>query len=165
MAMAEPIPVQRKNSLPAVQEGELLPAWREPTSMLRDIDTIFDRMVRNFFGSPMTGSPWAASLGPAVDIEETPDAYVFEIDLPGVRKEDLTIEIVQNELHISGQVIEKERTGVMRHRMRRTGQFSYRIALPSDTDPDKISGSHDDGVLTVTVPRTEASRPRRIDII
>jgi HSP20 family protein len=77
----------------------------------------------------------------------------------------ITIEAGQNELHISGQVIEKERTGVMRHRMRRTGQFSYRVALPSGTDPDKISASHNDGVLTVTVPRTEASRPRRIDII
>jgi HSP20 family protein len=163
--MAEQVPVRRDNNLPAVQEGEVLPAWREPAFMFRDIDTIFDRMVRNFFGSPMAGSPWTGSLGPEVDIEETPDAYIFEIDLPGVRKDDITIEAGQNELHISGQVIEKERTGVMRHRMRRTGQFSYRVALPSGTDPDKISASHNDGVLTVTVPRTEASRPRRIDII
>jgi HSP20 family protein len=158
------VPVRREENLPAVR-GEVLPAWREPASVFHDIDTIFDRMVRNFFGSPMAGSPWAGTLGPAVDIEETPDAYIFEIDLPGVRKDDITIEAGQSELHISGHVMEKERTGVMRHRTRRSGQFSYRVALPSGTDPDKVRASHDDGVLTVTVPRTEESRPRRIDII
>jgi HSP20 family protein len=163
--MAEQVPVRREKNLPAVPERENLPAWREPATMFRDIDTIFDRMVRNFFGSPLAGSPWAGSLGPAVDIEETDDAYIFEIDLPGVRKDDISIEAGQNELHISGQVIEKERTGIMRHRTRRTGQFSYRVALPAGTDPNKITAAHNDGVLTVTVPRTEASRPRRIDII
>jgi HSP20 family protein len=157
------VPVRRDDNLPAVR-GEVLPAWREAASVFADIDTIFDRMVRNFFGSPMAGSPWAGTLGPAVDIEETPDAYIFEIDLPGVRKDDITIEAGRNELHLSGEVIEKERTGVMGHRTRRTAQFSYRVALPSGSDPDKISASHHDSVLTVTVPRTEESRPRRIDI-
>ena len=125
--------------------------------MFREVDNTFDRMVHNFFGSPWTVSPWTASLGPGVDIEEMPDAYIIEIELPGVRKDDITIEAGEGELRISAQVIERERSGVMRHRSRRTGRFTYRVALPPDTDPDKISASHDDGVLTVTVPRTESS--------
>jgi HSP20 family protein len=157
--MAEQVPVRREQNLPAVQEGEVLPAWREPGSMFRDIDTIFDRMVRSVFGS------WPGGLGPAVDIEETNDAYTVEIDLPGFRRDDISVEAGQNELHISGQIVERERTGIMRHRTRRSGQFSYRVALPAGTDADAITAAHKDGVLTVTVPRSEAFRPRRIDIV
>ena len=161
--MAEQVPVKREQNPPAVQEGEVVP-WREPGGMFRDIDTIFDRMVRNFFGPPGT-SPWPGSFVPAVDIEETTDAYIVEIELPGVRRNEITVEAGPTELHISGEVVERERTGIVRHRTRRTGRFSYRVSLPPGTEPDGIRASHSDGVLTVTVPRTEASRPRRIDII
>jgi HSP20 family protein len=67
-------------------------------------------------------------------------------------------------LRIHGQIVEKERKGVMRHRTRRTGSFDYRVALPTGVDPDQITARYHDGVLTVTVPRAESSKPRRITI-
>jgi HSP20 family protein len=162
--MAERVPVRRDQNVPAAQEGEVLPAWRGPASIFPDIDTVFDRMVRNFFDLPSRTDLWGGGFTPAVDIEETADAYIFDIDLPGVRREDISIEAGHNELHISGEVNEKDRTGTMRHRTRRTGTFSYRVALPAGTDLDAITATYDDGVLTVTVPRSEASKPRRINI-
>jgi HSP20 family protein len=162
--MAERVPVKRDQNIPAAQEGEVLPAWRGPSSIFPDIDTVFDRMVRNFFDLPRRADLWGGGFTPAVDIEETADAYVFDIDLPGVRRDDISIEAGHNELHVSGEVNEKDRTGTMRHRTRRTGQFSYRVALPAGTDLDAITAAYDDGVLTVTVPRSEASKPRRINI-
>jgi HSP20 family protein len=161
--MADQVPVRREQNVPAVQEGEVLPTWREPGGMFRDVDTMFNRMVRNFFGPAMPA--WPGSFVPAVDIEETSDAYIFEIELPGLSRDDITVEAGQNELHISGHIVEKERTGIVRHRTRRTGQFSYRVALPAGTDPDRVTATYKDGVLTVTVPRSESSRPRRIDIV
>jgi HSP20 family protein len=163
--MAEQVPVKREENLPAVREGEHLPAWREPSRLFGDIETVFDRMVRGFFGNSLWASPWQGGFVPAVDIEETDDAYIFEIELPGLRRDDITVETRENELHISGEVIERERTGTMRHRTRRTGHFSYRVSLPPGTDPDSITASYSDGVLTVTIPRGEVSKPHRIDII
>ena len=155
--MADQVPVRKEQHSPATQEGEVLPAWREPRGMFGDVDTVFDRMVRNFFGPSMPA--WPSTFVPAVDIEETSDAYIFEIELPGLSRDDMKVEAGQNELHISGQIVERERTGIVRHRTRRTGQFSYRVALPTGTDPDRVSATYKDGVLTVTVPRS-ALTPR-----
>ena len=134
--MAERVPVRRDQNVPAAQEGEVLPAWRGPASIFPDIDTVFDRMVRNFFDLPRRTDLWGGGFTPAVDIEETADAYIFDIDLPGVRREDISIEAGHNELHVSGEVNEKDRTGTMRHRTRRTGNVQL---------PGRASGRHGSG--------------------
>jgi HSP20 family protein len=164
IVMADQVPVRREQRGPAAQEGEILPAWRGPADVLSDIDTVFDRMVRNFFDLPRTAGLWGGGFTPAVDIEETADSYIFDIDLPGVARDQIKIEAGHNELHVSGEVTEKERTGTMRHRTRRTGSYSYRVALPAGCDPDAISAAYNEGVLTITVPRSETSKPRRINI-
>jgi HSP20 family protein len=156
--MAEQVPVIRDPDLPAVQQP-----WREPS--FGDIDTIFDRMVRGILGPTMSGGPWPGGFVPAVDIEETDDAYIVEIELPGMRREDITVEVGQGELHISGQIVERERSGIVRQRTRRAGHFSYRAALPSGTDPGGITASYSNGVLTVTIPRSIAQVLRRVDIV
>ncbi|HEX6686854.1 MAG TPA: Hsp20/alpha crystallin family protein [Candidatus Limnocylindrales bacterium] len=109
------------------------------------------------------GNPPAPVEGQVVSPWRDP-GDIFEFELPGVRRDDINIEVGQQELHIYGQIGERERTGVMRHRTRRTGGFDYRVALPGGVDPDKITARYTDGVLTVTVPRAESSRPRRINI-
>ncbi|HCT79688.1 MAG TPA: heat-shock protein Hsp20 [Micromonosporaceae bacterium] len=161
--MGDNVPIRRETSTPAVQEGQVIQPWRDPASELfRDVDAIFSRMLR---GLDMPGtSRWPQSFAPPVDIEETEDAYIFEFDLPGVRRDDITIDVGQQELHISGQIVEKERKGILRHKTRRTGSFDYRVALPSGIDSDRVQATFKDGVLTVTVPRAETSRPRRIKV-
>jgi HSP20 family protein len=101
---------------------------------------------------------------PLADVTETDDAYVVEIEVPGVDRKDLTVEAVGGELRVSGEIVEKEKVGWLRHRTRHVGQFAYRTTLPADIDTDDISADLADGVLTVRVPKTEAAKPRRISV-
>jgi HSP20 family protein len=130
----------------------------------RELDDFRDRMARlleAFGGSDVTGG---AGWSPLVDVEETDDAYVFEVDLPGVRREDVDAEVDGSQLRIAGEARERERTGVLRHHARRTGRFEYRSTLPEEVDPERIEASLSDGVLTVRVPKSQRSQPRRIEI-
>ncbi|WP_299275679.1 Hsp20/alpha crystallin family protein [uncultured Georgenia sp.] len=101
---------------------------------------------------------------PAVDIEETDTAYVLEADLPGVKRDDVTVELTNNVLSIHGELKERERVGVLRHKTRRTGEFDYRMTLPADIDPEKVTATLNDGVLRVEVAKAEAAQPKRIEI-
>ncbi len=70
--------------------------------------------------------PWA----PLADVEDTEDAYVMELELPGAKKDDVTVEVTDGELDIHGEVKDKERKGVLRRQTRRIGRFSYRDPPP-----------------------------------
>jgi HSP20 family protein len=99
-----------------------------------------------------------------VDIEETDEAWVVEADLPGVKKGDINIEISDSELAVTGEIKERERTGVLRRRTRRTGHFEYRVTLPGNAETENVDASLNEGVLTVRVPKPERAKPRRIEI-
>jgi HSP20 family protein len=101
---------------------------------------------------------------PLVDIEETEDAWVLEAELPGVRREDVNVEVRDGELAITGELKERERKGVLRRQTRRTGRFDYRVTLPGDVEADKIEASLEHGVLTLRVPKAPQAQPRRIEV-
>jgi HSP20 family protein len=103
-------------------------------------------------------------LGALVDIEEQDDAYVLEAELPGVKREDVNIEVVGNELSITGEIREKEHKGALRRRTRRTGHFEYRVRLPEQVDASNIEASLDQGVLTIHVPKSERAQRQKIEI-
>jgi HSP20 family protein len=139
-----------------------------------EIEQLRDRMgdlLQTFFTDPFptatTGMPTGAipAWMPPVDIEETDDAYLVEMDLPGVRAEDVNLELrADNELRITGGYRERERTGMMRRQHRRTGQFEYLVGLPGDVDPDRIDATLDNGVLKVRLAKSASGQPRRIEI-
>jgi HSP20 family protein len=106
----------------------------------------------------------AQAWAPFADIEETDDAWVVEAEVPGVRREDVNVELRDSELEISGEIKERERKGVLRRQTRRTGRFEYRVMLPGPANADKIDASLHDGVLTVRVPKAQEARPRRIEV-
>ena len=106
----------------------------------------------------------AAPFIPLVDIEETEDAWIVEAELPGVKPEDVNVEVRGSELAISGEIKEREREGILRRRTRKTGEFDYHITLPGDADAENIEAELRDGVLTVRIPKPEQERPRRIDV-
>jgi HSP20 family protein len=123
------------------------------------------RVLEQTFGgswTPMLTEPLGWS--PPVDIEEQDDAFLVEAELPGVRREDVSIELVGNELSITGEIKDKERKGVLRRRTRRIGRFEYRVRLPDQVDPEKIEANLADGVLTVRVPKTEKAARRTIEV-
>ncbi|GAB4585409.1 Hsp20/alpha crystallin family protein [Nocardia sp. IFM 10818] len=130
----------------------------------RDFDDLFGRMSRfmdEMFG-PRAEMPgrWA----PLADLSETDNAYVVEVDLPGIDRRDINIEVSGLELRVHGELKETEREGVFRHRTRRTGAFDYRVTLPQNVDPDRIEATLREGVLTLRAPKSDAAKPRRIEI-
>lgn len=144
-----------------VRREQSRPVW-DP---FREFQDLYDRMGQLWQsavpgGGGLFGDVWA----PLADLEETDDAYLVEVELPGVKKDDITVELNAGELSVHGEIKEKERTGVLRHRTRRTGQFDYRVTLPQDTDDEHVSAELADGVLAVKVPKAQRAKPRRIEI-
>jgi len=124
------------------------------------------RMLDQTFGSFGLSSLVTESVGwsPPVDIEEQDNAYVIEAELPGVKKDDVNIELVSNELMITGDIKEREREGILRKRTRRIGRFEYRVRLPEQVDADNVEASLKDGVLSVRVPKREQAERRTIQV-
>jgi HSP20 family protein len=113
--------------------------------------------------------PSTAALGnggawlPAVDIEETDDAWIIEAEVPGVDRKDVNVQLRDHELEISGDIKERERKGIIRRRTRRTGRFEFHVRLPGAADPEKVEANAKDGVLTVRIPKPEQSS-RKIEV-
>jgi HSP20 family protein len=154
--MSQTLPERRSTATPE--------RW-EPLAELEQMTDRMRRMLEQTFGA-FGWSPLAERAGwsPLVDLEETDDAYVVEADLPGVKREDVNIELVGNELAITGELKESERKGTIRRRARRTGRFDYRLSLPSHVDAEKVEASLSDGVLKLRVPKSERAQRRRIEI-
>jgi HSP20 family protein len=137
---------------------------RSPFAELDQLGERMRRMLEQTFGDVATGLTEAVAWVPAVDIEEQDDAYVVEAELPGVKREDVNIELVGNELSITGEIKEKERQGVLRRRTRRVGRFEYRVRLRDQVDPEGVDANLSDGVLTVRVPKSERTQRRQIEV-
>ncbi len=101
---------------------------------------------------------------PQADIEERDDAYVVDVELPGVRREDVSVEVSQGRLTVTGERRERARVGLLRHRSRTTGRFCLSVALPAEVDGDGVTATLDHGLLTVVVPKPEHARRRRIPV-
>ena len=136
----------------------------------REFEDIYDRMgqLMNFaFGltpAVLADMPWV----PLADLSETHDAYVIKAELPGVNKDQVNVQLQDRELVISGEVPEPESgngNGSRRHRSsRRTGRFELRTYLPGDVNADAVTAQLSDGILTMTVPKSEAAKPRKVEI-
>jgi HSP20 family protein len=139
----------------------------EPWNELEQMTQRMRRMLDETFGGVGFAAPRlpdGTSWAPMVDIEEQDDTYVIEAELPGVNREDVNIELVGNELSITGEMKERDRKGVLRQRTRRTGRFDYRVGLPDQVDAGKVDASLENGVLTVRVPKAERAEHRKIEI-
>jgi HSP20 family protein len=101
---------------------------------------------------------------PLADVEETAEAYLVEIELPGVKKPDLDIEIAGRRMVVAGERKERQRRGILRTRERTVGRFQYEVTFPGDVDESNIEANLDEGVLSVRVPKPERDRPRRIEV-
>jgi HSP20 family protein len=137
----------------------------ERAQPLSDVERL-RRMLDQTFGSFGLPALATESVGwaPPVDIEEQDDAYVIEAEVPGATKEDVNIELVSNELMITGEIKEREREGILRKRTRRIGRFEYRVRLPEQVDSDHVEAKLTNGVLSVRVPKHEQAERRRIQV-
>jgi len=103
---------------------------------------------------------------PALDVQEDKDNYVFRAELPGLKREDIEVSLQDDTLVISGErKIEKVEEGVEVHRQERYyGKFQRVLTLPEPVAADKVKADYKDGILTVTLPKTEAAKPKKIDV-
>ncbi|CAI0553119.1 unnamed protein product [Linum tenue] len=130
-------------------------AW-DPFSALDAFDPF-----RNF-STPGGGGENSAFVNTRIDWRETPEAHVFKADLPGLKKEEVKVEVEDDRvLQISGERrVEKEDKDDTWHRVERSsGKFVRRFRLPENARMDEIKAGMENGVLTVTVPKAEVKKP------
>ncbi|MEM8998535.1 MAG: Hsp20/alpha crystallin family protein [Acidobacteriota bacterium] len=103
---------------------------------------------------------------PAMDIVETEDAYLATADLPGLRKEDIDISVEDGVLTISGERTVEHAAGEsgFKRLERASGGFRRAFTLPQGVDLEKVNAGFADGVLTVTLPKTEIVKARKVSI-
>jgi HSP20 family protein len=129
-----------------------------PQPFSRDVDRLFDA----FFGGERESRRWV----PQMDLVEAEDHFVLKADLPGLAEGDVSIEVQDGTLTISGErKAEHESRERGWYRIERSfGSFSRSLTLPDRVDPDGISASFDRGVLEVRIPKPEEHKPRRVEI-
>ncbi|MFI7296403.1 Hsp20/alpha crystallin family protein [Streptomyces sp. NPDC050121] len=128
---------------------------------LEDLRTRMDQVMHAAFPrGRFAAEPWA----PPADVEDTEDAYLVELELPGVNRDQITVEVAEGELDVHGEVRPREHTGVVRRHTRRIGQFDYRTTVPPNADTEHISADLANGVLTVRVPKIEKGKVQRIEV-
>ncbi|HEX6117013.1 MAG TPA: Hsp20/alpha crystallin family protein [Solirubrobacterales bacterium] len=136
---------------------------REIDSLQGEVNRLFD----GFFGTRSSGRNGAVSRWiPAMDLVERGDEFVLRADLPGMSEDDVSIEIKDNVLTISGERrAEHEEEGESFYRAERAfGGFTRTLTLPEGIDPDAVKAKFDAGVLEVRVPKPAERKPHRVQI-
>lgn len=131
------------------------------SQLRREVDRLFDEM-----GGEQRENGQSTVWAPHTDVSESDEAYVIRVDLPGMKKEDLRIELHEDTLTLSGERTREQREERENlHRVERSyGHFFRSFTLPKASHGQDIQASLQDGVLTIHVPKREESKPRRIEI-
>jgi HSP20 family protein len=145
-----------------------LPGWslRNPFVELdllrRQMDRRFEEMLQ---GAPPRGSV-PAGVFPLINLTESQNNYRLRAELPGMKAEELDIQVLGRNVTISGErKIQSEGKDAKYHRREReSGKFSRIIGLPGDINADKVQAQLVNGVLTVTIPKSEAAKPKQIAV-
>ena len=123
-----------------------------------------DRLFSAFEPSTRTES-LPDTWRPAVDVTESEAGWTVEMDLPGVPRENVKVTAKQGVLTIEGERAEKSDEDASHAWSERpTGTFHRRFTLPEGVDVAKVSAEHKDGVLRVTLPKSEVAKPREIEV-
>jgi HSP20 family protein len=138
-----------------------------PFRELEDIQT----RVNRFFNEAPARQPdrdglFFADWAPVVDIQETDKEYLIKAELPEVKREDVKVEVLDGVLTLEGErTQEKEEKGKKFHKMERSyGKFVRQFALPTEVDATHVQADYKDGVLNVHLPKTEAARPKAVEV-
>lgn len=128
-------------------------------SLRQEMNRLFDDFVP---GRGDAAGRWA----PAIDVRETPEAFVVETEIPGVDPKDVEINVVGDTLTVHGKKESKKETkDDVRHHIERTyGSFSRSVTLPQPVDTERVSATSKDGVLTIQLAKREEAKARRISI-
>lgn len=133
--------------------------WTPYYDLRREMDRVLDVFSRG------DGGLMRARAFPPVNLWEDGNNFYLEAELPGIREEDLEISAAGNELTLRGRRQPEQGENLAYHRRERGyGEFSRVLMLPADVDADKIEARLKDGVLSLTLPKAEAARARKITV-
>jgi HSP20 family protein len=144
-----------------------VPARYEPLSEIANVRDEVERFIRRGFG--FDAGEFATTVGgwtPEFDVEESDESYVVHVELSGVKPEDISVSVEDGVLKLAGErrfYDEREVEGFRRVE-RRFGSFHRALRLPGKVDPEAVEARYIDGVLDVTVPKAEETKPHRIDV-
>lgn len=135
---------------------------RGPFADIQRFDDVFGRLWRGANGLQGKSEAWSIPL----DVTRSGDEVVVKASLPGVKKEDVDVTIEDNVLTIKAEIAqegEKEEVGYLL-KERRTGSFYRAVRVPETTDSENASSAYGDGVLTVTLPKLEEKKARKLSV-
>ena len=141
------------------------PTWRirspfgELERMRRQMDRLYDDAMTPH-RLPQAG------VFPLVNLTENKDKYFVRAELPGVKADELDLQVTGNKLAISGErkITAEDESAKYHRREREAGTFSRMIGLPGEVDSDKVEAKLENGVLTVVVPKAEIAKPKQISV-
>jgi HSP20 family protein len=142
------------------KEESINPFWGL-NSLHRDVDRLFDHF---------TSRPWMErsfeEFIPACDFEELGDLFLARFDLPGMKLEDIHVEVLENQLIVTGERKEEKTDARATHYVSEisAGKFRRTFALPTSVEADKIEATYKDGVLRVLLPKSSTIKARRVQV-
>ena len=132
------------------------------SNLRQEINRLFEVPLTDEWTRESEFFGWA----PAVDLYEDKDCVMVKAELPGMKKEDIEISLHQGSLIISGErkVESESKEGESSRSERFLGRFQRALELPQPVDPNNVTANYKDGILTVTLPKTEESKPKQITV-
>jgi len=140
---------------------QVKPQFRPFETLRNEFDDLFARL-----GSDWDGKWLTSEFKAACDLSETADAYQVRMDVPGIKPDDITVQVTGDRVHVSGERKEEkeEKTKTFHRVERRSGKFSEVISLPSAVNDEQVQAEFHDGVLTISLPKTDGSKTRTVKV-
>lgn len=153
--MTTTLPSRISHRIAALRRGDPIRALQE------EVDDLLNRFSNDFDAEWMM-RPFA----PAADVSETDAAVQVRIDVPGMDPQEIDVRVAQGELQVTGErKEEREEKGKTWHRIeRRTGSFSRTVSLPCAVQDGEARAEYKDGVLTITLPKSDEAKPHRVKV-
>ena len=138
------------------------PAFGCLSSLHDELDRLFESPWTELARTSQLLSGWT----PALDVYEDKENFIVKAELPGMKKEDIEVSLHADSLSISGERKgeTKEKDAEVCRAERFFGRFQRTVTLPTPVAPDKVKAQYKDGILTVTLPKTEEAKPKQIDV-
>lgn len=137
------------------------PRYGRLTDLRDEIDRLFEGTLAEFVQTPNLLSGWT----PAFDVFEDKDNFTIVAELPGMKKEDIEVSLHNGSLSVSGERKNERRDDAEVYRAERFyGRFQRTITLPTPVATEKVKAQYKDGILTITLPKTEEAKPKHIDV-
>lgn len=148
-----------------------LTRWQRPDAwsgldqldqLRREMDRLLELSPFGEFGQSQFFNEWA----PAIDLFEDKDQFIVKAEVPGMKKQDIDISLHNDALTISGErKLEEKKTEGTNYRAERFfGRFQRTVTLPKNVATDKVNASYKDGILTVSLPKSEQAKPKQIEV-